>query len=72
MSRSPFVMRSARPRNVPSELAERGQSQQRENMRLQQQHRDIYAFNAQLNMDRRSLAVGKKVDTEKLRELFDV
>jgi hypothetical protein len=54
------------------ELTERGQSQQREHMRLQQQRRDIYAFNAQLNMDRRSLAVGKKVNTEKLRDLFDV
>jgi hypothetical protein len=54
------------------ELAERGQSQQREHMRLQQQRRDIYAFNAQLNMNRRSLAVGKKVNTEKLRELCDV
>ncbi len=41
-------------------------------MRLQQQRRDIYAFNAQLNMNRRSLAVGKKVNTEKLRELCDV
>ena len=37
------------------ELAERGQSQQRGHMRLQQQRRDIYAFNAQLNMDRGSL-----------------
>ncbi len=54
------------------ELAERGQSQQWEHLHLQQQRRDIYAFNAQLNMDRRSLAVGNKLNTEKLRELFDV
>jgi hypothetical protein len=54
------------------ELAARGQSQQREDLRLKQQRHDIYAFNAQLNMDRRSLAVGKKVNTEKLRDLFDV
>jgi hypothetical protein len=54
------------------EVAERDQSQQREHLRLQQQRRDIYAFNAQLNMDRRFLAVGKKVNTEKLRELVNV
>ena len=55
-----------------TELAERGQSQQREDLRLKQQRHDIYAFNTQLNMDRRSLAVGKKVNTEKLYSLFDV
>ncbi len=54
------------------ELTERGQIQQREHMRLQQLRGDIYAFNAQLNMDRRSLAVGKKVNPEKLLDLFDV
>jgi hypothetical protein len=47
------------------ELAERGQSQQREDLRLQQQGRDIYALNAQLNMDRRSLAVLKQGNTDK-------
>ncbi len=52
------------------ELAERGQSQQWEDLRLKQQRRDFYALNAQLNIDRRSLAVVKNVNTEKLHELF--
>ncbi len=62
--------RKAEARTI--ELAERGQSQQREDLRWKQQRRDIYAFNAQLSMDRRSLAVGKKMNTKKLHELFDV
>ncbi len=48
------------------ELTERGQSQQREDLRLKEQRHDIYAYTAQLNMDRRSLAVENKANTEKL------
>ena len=54
------------------ELADRGQPHRREELRVQQRRRAIYAFNAQLNMDRRSLAVGQKVNTEKLQKRFEV
>ena len=55
-----------------AELNERAHEDQREDLRLKEKRRDIYAFNTQLNMDRRSLAVGQRVNTERLQELFDV
>ena len=55
-----------------AEMNERAHEDQREDLRLKQKRRDIYAFNTQLNMDRRSLAVGQRVNTERLQERFDV